>query len=252
VTALHHAITGPEGAPVLLLGGSLGTDLGMWDGQLPLADGRRLVRFDTRGHGASPVPPGPYAIADLGRDMLELMDNLGLARASYCGLSLGGMIGMWLAANAPDRLDRLVLLCTAAWMPTAPVYAERAAAVRAAGSTEPVADAVLERWLTAPFDAAHPDIRARLRAMIVATPAEAYAGCCEAIAVMDPRRDLARIAAPTLVISGADDPATPVELQAAIAAAIPGARHEVVASAAHLAAVEQPATVNDLIGEHLS
>jgi len=251
MSALHHESTGPDGARVLLLAGSLGTDLSMWDGQLPLASRWRVVRFDHRGHGRSPTPPGPYTIADLGRDVLELMDALGLERASFGGLSLGGMVGMWLAANAPERIDRLVLLCTAAWLPTAAAYADRAVAIRTAGSTAPIADAVLNRWLTSPFATAHPDIRSRLRAMLVATEAEGYAACCEAIAAMDLRNQLARIPAPTLVLSGADDPATPVELQAAIAAAVPGARHEVIPSAAHLAAVEQPERVNQLIGEHL-
>jgi 3-oxoadipate enol-lactonase len=252
MTALYHEIAGPEEGPVLLLGGSLGTDLSMWDGQLPLASRWRLVRFDHRGHGRSPAPFGCCTITDLGLDVLKLMDALGLERASFGGLSLGGMVGIWLAANAPDRIDRLVLLCTAAWMPTAPAYAERAVAVRAAGSTAPIADGVLERWLTPPFAAAHPEIRARLRAMLAATTAEGYAGCCEAIAAMDLRDDLGRIAVPTLVISGEDDPATPVELQAEIAAAIPGARHEVIPSAAHLAAVEQPERASQLIGEHLT
>jgi 3-oxoadipate enol-lactonase len=116
---LHHELSGPEDAPVVLMGSSLGTSLQMWDGQLPLADRLRLVRFDHRGHGASPSPPGPYEIADLAGDVLALMDELGIERAHYCGLSLGGMIGMWLAANAPERIERLVLICTSAHMPPA-------------------------------------------------------------------------------------------------------------------------------------
>ena len=248
---LHHRLDGSPEAPPLLLGGSLGTDLGMWDGQLPLAESLRLVRFDHRGHGGSPAPPGPYAIADLGGDVLALMDELGLERAFYCGLSLGGMVGMWLGANAPERIERLVLLCTAAHMPNASAYAQRAVTVRAEGSTEPIADAVLARWLTPSFARAHPDVSARLRTMVTATDPEGYASCCEAIADMDLRDGLGAIRAPTLVISGAEDPATPVGLQEMIAGAIPGACHEVVSSAAHLAAVEQPERVNELIGEHL-
>lgn len=251
MTALYYEIAGPAEGPILLLGSSLGTDLSMWDGQLPLASRWRLVRFDHRGHGRSPAPPGPYTIADLGLDVLELMDALGLERTSYGGLSLGGMVGLWLAANAPERIDRLVLLCTAAWMPTAAAYAERAVAVRGDGSTGRIAEAVLERWLTPPFAAARPEVCEHLRSMLLATSAEGYAACCEAIAAMDLRDELAQIAAPTLVISGAGDPATPVELQAEIAAAIPHARHEIVAPATHLAAVEQPDRVNHLIEEHL-
>jgi 3-oxoadipate enol-lactonase len=252
VTALHHDVHGPRDAPALLLGGSLGTTLRMWDGQLALAGRLRLVRFDHRGHGASPVPPGPYEIADLARDVLALMDHLGLERASFAGLSIGGMVGMWLGANAPERLDRLVLLCTAAHMPPAEVWRDRAAAVRAAGSTEPIADAVVERWLTPAFAAEHPEVLAGLRAMLTASPPDGYAACCGAIERMDLRPLLARIAVPTLVVSGSDDLSTPPEKQAAIAAAVPGARHEVVAPAAHVAAVEQADAVNRLIEEHLA
>jgi len=244
-------IDGPLDAAALLLVGSLGTDLGMWDGQLPLAEDLRLVRFDHRGHGGSPAPPGPYQIEDLAGDVLALMDSLGLGRASYAGLSLGGMVGMWLAAHAPERIDRLVLICTAARLPNAAAYAERAAAVRAAGSLESIADGVLRLWLTGGFAAAHPDLRSALRSMLTATDAEGYAGCCEAIAGFDLRGELHRIAAPTLVISGAQDAATPVRLQEQIAASVPNARHEIIEAAAHLAAVEQPDRINQLIGEHL-
>lgn len=248
---LHHTLSGPDDAPVLLLGASLGTNVRMWEAQLPLAQSFRLLRFDHRGHGQSPAPRGPYELADLAGDVLELMDSLGIARASLCGLSLGGMVGMWLGAHAPERIERLVLLCTAAHMPPASAWRERAVAVRAAGSTEPVADAVVAGWLTPAFAAAQPQVRAELRAMLTASPADGYAWCCGAIERMDLRDDLKRITAPTLVISGADDPATPVQRQAMIAAAVPQARHEVVGPAAHLAAVERPEAVNHLIKEHL-
>ena len=252
MTALHHQITGPEDAPVLVMGGSLGTTLGMWEGQLPLADRLRLVRFDHRGHGASPVPSEPYEIADLGRDVLELLDRLDCRRAHYCGLSLGGMVGMWLGAHAPERIDRLVLLCTAAYMPPASAWQERISVVRGAGSVEPLADSVVARWLTPEFAAAHPDVRESLRTMLARTPADGYAACCGAIERMDLRGDLPAIQAATLVISGQQDPSTPPEQQQLIAAAIPGARHEIVSPAAHAAAVEQPERVNQLILEHLS
>jgi 3-oxoadipate enol-lactonase len=248
---LHHRITGPPDAPVLLMGGSLGTNLKMWDLQLPLGERFRLVRFDHRGHGGSPVPPGPYEIADFGADVLALMDELGLERASYCGLSIGGMVGMWLGIHAPERIERLVLVCTSAYMPPASAWQERARAVLAAGSTEPIADAVVERWLTPGFAAERPEVRADLRAMLVASPPEGYAWSCGAIERMDQRAELPRIAAPTLVISGSDDPATPPAMQEEIAAAVPGARHEVVGPAAHIAAIEQPEAFNQLIEEHL-
>ncbi len=251
MTALHHEISGRDDAPVLLMGGSLGTSLGMWGGQLPLADRLRLVRYDHRGHGASPVPPGPYEIADLGRDVLELMDALGIAVASYCGLSIGGMVGMWLGANAPERIERLVLLCTSAHMPPASMWQERIETVRSAGSVQPLADAVVERWLTPGYAAEHPEVRAELRAMLVACDPEGYAACCGAIERMDLRGELGRISAPTLVVSGSEDLATPVEHQRVVAEGIRGARHEIVGPAAHVAAVEQPARVNNLILEHL-
>ncbi len=252
MTGLHHRVDGPGTGPGLVLGGSLGTDVSMWDGQLPLGVRHRLVRYDHPGHGGSPTPPGPYTIDGLGRDVLALLDALGLERVSYAGLSLGGMIGMWLAVHAPERIDRLVLLCTTAFMPTGDLYRERAAAVRRAGTVEAIADGVLARWLTPDFASEHPDVRAALRSMLVATRAEGYAGCCEAIAGLDLRDALGGVRARTLVISGAEDPATPVALQTEIAAAIPGARHEVLARAAHLATAEQPARINELIGEHLS
>jgi 3-oxoadipate enol-lactonase len=249
---LHHEISGAEGAPVLLMGGSLGTTLKMWEGQLPLAERFRLVRFDNRGHGGSPAPPGPYEIADLARDVLDLMDALEIERASYCGLSIGGMVGMWLGANAPERIDRLILLCTAAYMPPPELWRERAAKVLEAGSPEVIADAVVDRWLTPEFAAEHPEVRAGLRAMLVSQDAVGYAACCGAIERMDLRGELPRITAPTLVISGSDDLATPPEKQAEIARAIAGARHESVEPAAHVAAVQQPGAVNRLIRAHLA
>jgi 3-oxoadipate enol-lactonase len=249
---LHHEMAGPQDAPVLLLGGSLGTSLEMWDGQGPLAETVRLVRFDHRGHGRSPVPPGPYEISDLAGDVLALMDALDLARVSYGGLSIGGMVGMWLAIHAPERIDRLVLICTAAHMPPASAWQERASAVREAQSTEPICDSVVERWLTPSYAIAHPEVRARLRSMLVATDPEGYAACCGAIERMDLRGELSRITAPTLVVSGSEDTATPAKVQRTIAGAIPGARHEIVDPAAHIAAVEQSEAVNDLIREHLA
>ncbi len=252
MTALHHEIAGPEDAPTLLLGGSLGTTLRMWDGQLPLAERLRLVRFDHRGHGASPAPSGPYEIEDLARDVLELLDALGCERVHYCGLSLGGMVGMWLGAHAPERIERLVLLCTAAYMPPASMWRERIAVVTSAGSVEPLAGTIVDRWLTPGFAASHPEVRARLRAMLVASPAAGYTACCEAIERMDLRAVLPLIRSPTLVISGDQDTSTPPRCQLEIVEALPNARHEIISPAAHLAAVERPNSVNRLIGEHLS
>jgi 3-oxoadipate enol-lactonase len=244
--------TGHEDAPVLVMGSSLGTSMDMWDSQLALAERLRIVRLDHRGHGRSAVPPGPYEIADLGRDVLELMDSLEIERASYCGLSIGGMVGLWLGANAPERIERLVLICTSAHLPPAEGWAERAAKVRAAGTVGVVADPVVARWLTPAYAEEHPELVAELRAMLVATDPTGYAECCGAIERMDLRDELGRIPAPTLVISGAGDEATPPEHQRLIATSIPGARLETVEPAAHLAAVERPARVNELIAGHVA
>ena len=188
---LNCSASGPDDAPVLLLGGSLGTTLEMWDPQVPeLSATHRVIRFDHRGHGGSPVPTGPYTIGDLGADVVTMIDRLDLARVSYCGLSIGGMVGQWLAINAPERIDRLILICTSAYLPPSESWHERAAAVRAAGTPGVVADAVLGRWFTPAYAASHPDIVARYRAMIAGIDAEGYAGCCEAIAGMDLRGGL--------------------------------------------------------------
>jgi 3-oxoadipate enol-lactonase len=179
-----------------------------------------------------------------------LLDRLGIASADVCGLSLGGMTAMWLAANAPERVGRLVLCCTSALFGPRAMWAERAATVRAHG-TGAIADAGVARWLTPGFAAAHPDTTKLLRDMIAATPAAGYAGSCAAIEDMDLRADLSRIAAPTLVLAGADDPATPPAHGAVIAGGIPGARFEILADAAHLATYEQIDAANRLILEAL-
>jgi len=249
---IHHVVDGAEDSPPLLLGPSLGTAIAMWDPNVAaLASRFRVVRFDHRGEGASPSPPGPYEIADFGRDVIDLMDSLGIERASYAGVSIGGMVGMWLGVHAPERLHRLVLICTAAYLGPPSRWAERAAAVRAAGSTETVADGVVDGWLTPEFAAEHPNVRAWLRGMLVASPPDGYAECCGAIERMDQRPDLPGIAAPALVIAGARDPATPPDIAREIDDGIPDSRLEVVEDAAHLANVQQPEIVNDLIIRHL-
>lgn len=249
---VHHVAEGPDDAPVLVLGPSLGTTSAMWDPQVPALAGRlRVVRYDTRGHGASPVPPGPYEIADLGADVLALLDRLGVERASFCGLSIGGMTGMWLAAHAPERIDRLVLCCTSAHMGPPEMWAQRAATVLETGGTAAIAGPVVERWLTPAFARRHPEIAAHLRAMLESSPPEGYAACCGAIERMDLRADLAAITAPTVVVAGRDDTATPLEHAETITAGIAGARLAVIADAAHVANVEQPEAVTRQILDHV-
>lgn len=249
---LHRRFDGPgRGAPVLF-GNSLGTDLSMWSPQVEaLAGSRLVVRFDTRGHGQSPAPPGPYTLDELGADALAMLDAANLRAVDYVGVSLGGMIGLWLAINAPDRIRRLVVICSSAKV-EGDAYRARAAAVLEAGTTAGVADAVIERWFTPQFARANPEVVARMRAMIVATPAAGYAGCCEAIAGMDLRPGLGSINAPTLVIGAANDPALPPsEHSELIARAVPGARYEILDPAAHIASVERAPEVTALILQHL-
>ena len=247
--SVNHVLEGPEDTPILVLSNSLGTTLGMWDDQAPsLREQFRLLRYDARGHGDSPAPQGPYAIGDLGRDVLSLLDRLGIERASFCGLSIGGMVGMWLASEAPERFERLVLCCTAARLDPEP-WQTRAETVRAEGLGA-IADAVVERWFTPQFRASRPETVQWAATMLRETDAEGYAACCEAIRDMDLRDRLASITAPTLVISGADDPAIPPEHGGFISEAVPGASFEVIPNAAHLANVEQPEKITRAVLDH--
>jgi 3-oxoadipate enol-lactonase len=249
---LNAEIGGPDAGEPLLLGGSLGTTLAMWEPQLPaLTRTHRVIRFDHRGHGRSPAPPGPYTLDDLGGDVLALMDRLGLQRASYVGLSLGGMVGQWLAINAPERIARLTLISTSAHMPPPEGWHERAAAVRRASTTAVIADAVLGRWFTPGFAERRPQVVAHYRGMVSASPPDGYAACCEAIAAMDLRAGLGRIAAPTLVLVGAQDPSTPPPHAETIARGVPGARLEVLDPGAHLLNVERDDEVTSLIRDHM-
>jgi 3-oxoadipate enol-lactonase len=250
--ALHHEVAGPDDAPALVLSNSLGSTLAMWDPQAAaLAGAFRVVRYDLRGHGRSPVPDGPYGLDDLGADVLALLDRLEIERAHLAGISLGGMVSMWLAVHAPDRVDRLVPCSTSAQLGPPEGWAERATLVRRKG-TQALAPTVVERWLTPAYREAHPEEVSRLRAMIAATPDEGYAGCCAAIEHMDLRGDLSRVRAPTLVVSAAQDPATPPEHGELIASLIPGARFEVLEDAAHLANLERPDAFTALLRDFLA
>ncbi|WP_300011946.1 3-oxoadipate enol-lactonase [Pseudonocardia sp.] len=245
--ALHHVDEGPRDAPVLVLSGSLGSTLEMWRPQVDVLTRRfRLIRIDHRGHGGSPVPTGPYTIADLAGDALALLDSLGVERAAWCGLSMGGCVGLHLASETPERISRLTLCCTSSYWPDASVWTDRIAAV-SAGGTGPIAEAVVERWFTPSFAAAHPDVVADAVAQVTGTPDEGYLGCCEALRGFDHRERLGAITAPTLVIAGAVDPSTPVEPHArTIAEGVPGARLEVL-DAAHLATIERSEQATELI-----
>lgn len=248
---LHAYVDGPAEAPPLVLLGSVGSTAAMWQPVLaPLAEQFRVVRLDHRGHGASlPSPRGAASdLADLADDVLTTLDELSIARADWVGLSLGAMVGMWLAVHRPERIGRLAVLCTSAHLGSP--YLERAQVVRAEGMGA-VADAVVDRWLTPALATRDANLRSELRAMVAGIDAESYAQCCEAIGTMDLRPDLARIASPTLVIAAADDPATTPEQLEAIAAGVPGAHFELLADAAHVATYEQPARIAMLLQHHL-
>lgn len=234
---LFHRFDGPEDAPVLVLSNSLGTDHALWDPQLAAFANRfRVLRYDARGHGRSGVPSRPATVERLGRDVLDLLDDLGLRRVHFCGLSMGGMTGMWLGAHAPERIDRLVLCNTSAHMPPAEAWNKRIDAVRASGMAA-VAPGVLERWFTAEFRARAPAVVDGVRQVLLATPPEGYASCCAAIRDLDLREELRGVRSPTFVIVGANDPATPPDHGRLIASRIPFARLQEL-PAAHLSNVE--------------
>ena len=249
---LHHQFDGPVDAPVLALPSSLGTTTELWDANVPAwSETIRVLRYDQRGHGGSEVPPGPYSIEGLGRDFVSLLDELGIERVSFCGLSLGGATAMWLAANAPERINCLVLGCTSARFGDPDGWLERAAIVRAKG-LEAIADTVLERWFTPGLVRERPEVPPRFRELLVTTPQEGYAGCCEALAGWDFRDELGQIEAPTLVIVGSEDTAAPADHGRLIAGRIPKARLAVLPGAAHLANVEQAVAFSSLVTEHLA
>ena len=246
---LAHELLGPVCGPPVILSCSLGTDRSMWDPQTPALVARnRVVRYDLRGHGRSPAPTGPYTISDLGEDLLALIDRLEVERATLCGVSIGAMTSIWAAAQAPERVRRLVLCCTSARFgpEAAEVYRARAETVRAR-TVDAVADGALERWFTPAFREAQPELMSQIRKGLTDTSSEGYAGCCEALASLDLHPVLGSISAPTLVIAGAEDPATPPDHGRAIADGIPGARFELIEGAAHLANIEKADVVTPLI-----
>ena len=249
---LRFRFDGPDAAPCVVLLSSLGATFEMWEPQVPrLAGFCRVLRLDHRGHGGSPAPAGPYTIGDLGRDVVGALDSLGVERAAFCGISLGGMVAMWVAAHHPERTTSLVLACTAPQLGPADAWVERAARARTTG-TGALLDGLYERWFPAEVRKERPELRAEVASMVTSTDDEGYASCCEAIATMDLRPDLPRIQAPALVIAGTEDPVTPPATELALAQALgaglvvlPGAGH-----VANLAATEEftEAVVTHLVG----
>jgi 3-oxoadipate enol-lactonase len=243
---IHAELAGPERAPVLMLSNSLGTTLHMWDAQVPkFTQHFRVLRYDRRGHGQSGVPQGPYSMEQLGRDVLAILNALHLQRVYWCGLSMGGMVGQWLGANAPQRIDRLILSNTACYYPDKTLWHERIKAVSESGIAA-IAERSLGAWLSSGFRERDPQTTAHMKAMLLSTPVVGYLGCCAAVRDMDHREILAKITAPTLVIAGRHGPATPVAGNEFIRSRIPGASLTIL-DAAHIANVEAPDEYADAV-----
>jgi 3-oxoadipate enol-lactonase len=245
-----YRFDGPEGAPILLLSNSLGTDSDMWSPQIEaFSEHFRVLRYDSRGHGGSDAPSGAYSLDRLGRDAIELLDALGIVTVDFCGLSLGGMIGQWLGIYAPDRVRRLVLANTSSYMGPPAGWDTRIASVMAQGM-KPLAQASAERWFTAAFRETGTEAIAAIVATLLATDRTGYAGCCAAIRDMDMRRTVRLIERPTLVIGGSLDPSTPPPHSGALVEAIPGARLCML-EAAHLSNVEVPERFTEVATDFL-
>jgi 3-oxoadipate enol-lactonase len=235
---IHYQIEGPASSPALILSNSLGTNFAMWDAQMPeLRKHFRVLRYDTRGHGQSEVTPGPYSFEQLGRDVLALADETDLGTFSFCGLSMGGVTGMWLGINAAKRLHKLALCSTGAKIGNGEIWDARIEAVRK-GGTKSIAAATMERWFTASFREREPQTVERIRHMVETTSSEGFIACCEALREADFRESITAIRTPTLVISATHDSGTPPAGGKFMAKQIPSARY-VELDAAHLCNIEQ-------------
>ena len=244
-TTLHYRFDGPDDGPVILVSNSLASNLGMWDHQMDTLNrlGFRVLRYDSRGHGRSGTPPGPYSIEMLTGDAVGLLDALGIERASFMGCSKGGMVGQMAGTRYGDRFDRLVLCATSAYMGGGDVWAARIEAV-AQGGMAAVVDATIDRWFTGPGQERLPGEVARIREMILATPPEGFIACTHAIAEMDQRESIRAIDRPTLVIVGEHDPGTPPSAAELIHDRIAGSKLVVLEDSAHFCNVEQAGAFN--------
>jgi 3-oxoadipate enol-lactonase len=248
---IHYELAGVAGRPVVMLSNSLGTNFSMWDPQVEaLAKRFRVLRYDQRGHGNSSAPPGPYSMEQLGRDVVGLLDTLKLKRVHFCGLSMGGQTGMWLGVNAPERIEKLVLCNTGAKIGTPETWNARIESVRS-GGMKAVAGGVLERWLTPEFRAKNPAVAAKILQMLESTNPEGYAACCAAVRDFDYRKKLGGIRAPTQVIAGTHDSATPPAGCRFVADEIYGARY-IELNAAHLSNVEDSERFTEEVEAFLS
>jgi 3-oxoadipate enol-lactonase len=239
-----HVEAAPEnGRPALLFSNSLGTDLHMWDAQMaPFADRFRIIRYDSRGHGRSDAPDGHYTMDRLGRDALAILDALGIERTCYCGLSKGGMVGQWLGSHVPERVERLALSNTSAYIPLPDLWNMRIETATTRGMAD-LSQGIIERWFSEEFRKDNPAEIARVTDMVLATPGHGYAGCCAAIRDMDQRETTKTIKVPTLVVAGAKDPATPPDHGRLIHDMIEGSKF-VLLDAAHLSNIERTTEFN--------
>jgi len=243
---LNVSVEGRDGGPTLMLSNSLGCTMQMWEPQMRvLTQLFRVIRYDRRGHGRSSVPPGPYSMERFGRDVIAILDDLNVNKVHWCGLSMGGMVGQWLGANAPERLGKIVLANTACYYPDPTNWQNRIKAIKHGGMAA-VADTVIAAWLTADFREREPRIATTLKSMLLATPIEGYLACCEALSTLDQRELLPNIKNPTLVIAGRHDTSTPIAAGEMIRSQIPGASLTIL-DAAHISNVEQPHAFTDAV-----
>lgn len=250
-TELYYEVSGLDSGPALVFSNSLGTNLHMWDVQAEaLADTYRIIRYDSRGHGQSAAPAGDYTMDELGGDLVALLDHLGVDRFRYCGLSKGGMVGQWIGTHIGDRIKRLILSNTSSHMGPAELWDDRIRAVMSKGM-EAMTEAVIDRWFTKGFQVSNPGDVDVVRTMLLTTPPQGYAGCSAAIRDMNQTETIRAINVPTLVIAGAEDPATPPDHARIIAENIPGAKLHIIENAAHLSNIEQPGEYNATIAEFL-
>jgi 3-oxoadipate enol-lactonase len=236
---IHYRLEGKQKSPVLMLSNSLGTDLSLWDAQMPaFTQYFRVLRYDSYGHGASTFSPGEYKIDRLGQDVVRLLDHLEIGTISFCGLSVGGIVGQWLALNAAKRLAKVVLCNTSAHIGTAEGWNARIDAVKKGGIAS-ISKGILERWFTPPFHEREPGTVDRFRKILEATPPGSYAATCAAICDTDLRGEVSKIRAQTLVVAGTQDKATPPEGGRYLAERIVGSRY-LELDTAHLSNVELP------------
>lgn len=247
---INYRIDGPEGAPWVTMSNSLATTHRMWDAQMDTFTRQyRVLRYDKRGHGATDVAPGPYSFELLADDVLALLDALGITRTHFVGLSMGGMTGMTMALRRPGVLRSLVLCDTTSKDPLGDpaLWQQRIDAVNAGGSMEPLVESTVARFLTADTVKNRPAIADAVRAMVRSTPVAGYVACCQAIAKLNLTHHLPEIAIPTMVVVGADDPATTVDMARTIHQGIAGSELVILKDAAHLSNLEQPAAFNEAV-----